>query len=1111
MEPERRIVSVLFADLVGFTSLSESLDAEDVLTIQDAYFETVRETVGRYRGVLEKFIGDAAVAVFGLPRTEDDDAERAVAAGLALASAIDHLGARLGLDAEVLRLRVGINTGEALVTAGAPDRGPVTGDTVNVAARLQAAAPPGRVLVATTTGLAVGATFELEEPRSIELKGKAGPVGVSVVRGPRAARSREDAMSGLRAPLLGRDVELALLLDALGRARDGAGALVLLVAPPGTGKSRLVDELELIAPADVRVRRIRARADALAPYEPVAQLVVSATGGLRGHELTRKLAMEGLAEDRAEVVAGELELLLGSEQAASAREPAGIGERDAAFAAWLDGLGALAEGQCELWIAEDVHWAGGDTMGFMRRAAQSQGPGRLLVATTRPSLLERLSDDEPQNLLQLPPLSPSDTASLIRTLVGDVLPSELVHRIAERSDGNPLFVEELLRMWISVGLLVRAPSGWALTAIASEVPLPATVHAIYAAQIDDLAPAARDLARRASVVGRRFPRSALGPLDVRDPDAGLASLLARSLVGGPDVDSILGDSYHFRHALLRDAGYLSLARSDRARLHLRLARWLEEIAESEPSALAELVGRHYAAAAESVPALAPEIEQGVTRERASQLAGTWLERAAEHALGLAAFETAAAALRRALEHTPPERALDRARRLTQLGEATAYAANMDEGAARLEEAVALARETFATDGSAEARQTYTNAIVGLGTVRNQQIRFLDAAELASAALNALGTGDDAGTARLLLLRAFSVNAATDEADAPRVDSERALEIAQALGDRATELQAVEQLLMIRDDSTPAEWQSLAELALAEGRFEVATRALRVQAGVLVDDHAASALQIVDEADRLAQARGLTEARAWCDYIRAEALFVNGDWDNAVIAGLRAVASGEEHGYHRAVVRTWHTILPIAAARGDTELLKRAHDWYAARAGELARVDSLYGRVMSSANHLRLAEAGFEPPFIPDVRPRLDAFGLAYAGPSWFAALETVVDAWLSADEFEAVREALTRLGSAQARVGTRLGQGIVALLTARLLENDGAAAPDEVALQALAAFRDVSAPWWGLKSIRIIERAGAATNEHAAEANEIERLLGCARPDGTALPAGRPAAGPGVS
>src|SRR6187551_267188 len=188
---ERRIVTVLFADLVGFTTLSEQFDPEDIAVIQDRYFATVRETVGRYGGRLEKFIGDAAMAVFGIPRARDDDVERAVRAGLAIVGGIQQIGARLGLDDSALRVRVGVNTGEAVAAAGGPDEGRVTGDTVNTAARLQTAADPMTVYVGEATALAVADVADLEPAGGLELKGKAGPVPAWVVRGVRAEASRE--------------------------------------------------------------------------------------------------------------------------------------------------------------------------------------------------------------------------------------------------------------------------------------------------------------------------------------------------------------------------------------------------------------------------------------------------------------------------------------------------------------------------------------------------------------------------------------------------------------------------------------------------------------------------------------------------------------------------------------------------------------------------------------------------------------------------------------------------------------------------------------------------------------------------------------------------------
>src|SRR5215210_2861163 len=244
---ERKIVSILFADLVGFTALSERLDAEDVAAVQGAYFDTVRQVIGRYGGQLEKFIGDAAMAVFGVPVTRDDDSERAVRAGLALASAVEQLGARVGLERDALAVRVGVNSGEVIHSLGAgPGDAVVTGDPVNVAARLQAAAASGEVLVGETTALAVAAAVELEEARALELKGKAEPVLARSALSIRSEPSRDAAMGALRAPLLGREAELGRLLAETERARRESRRL-LVVAPPGVGKTRLVDEFAVRA------------------------------------------------------------------------------------------------------------------------------------------------------------------------------------------------------------------------------------------------------------------------------------------------------------------------------------------------------------------------------------------------------------------------------------------------------------------------------------------------------------------------------------------------------------------------------------------------------------------------------------------------------------------------------------------------------------------------------------------------------------------------------------------------------------------------------------------------------------------------------------------------
>ena len=233
---ERRIVTVLFADLVGFTTLSEQFDPEDMAVIQDRYFAAVRETIDRYGGRLEKFIGDAAMAVFGVPRSRDDDAARAVRAGFALVHTVQRIGADLGLEEDALRLRVGINTGEAVIAAAGADEGRVTGDTVNTAARLQTAAPPSCVLVGESTALAVADVADMEAVAPLELKGKAEPTPARLVTGLRTEPSREHAMGALRAPTLGRETELEALQEAEARAASGALEQWLIVAPPGRGQ-----------------------------------------------------------------------------------------------------------------------------------------------------------------------------------------------------------------------------------------------------------------------------------------------------------------------------------------------------------------------------------------------------------------------------------------------------------------------------------------------------------------------------------------------------------------------------------------------------------------------------------------------------------------------------------------------------------------------------------------------------------------------------------------------------------------------------------------------------------------------------------------------------------
>jgi class 3 adenylate cyclase len=552
---ERRVVTVLFADLVGFTTLSERLDAEDIALVQDAYFAAARETVARHGGVLEKFIGDAVMAVFGVPRARDDDAEQAVRAGLALIAAVERLNATLDLDPETLRLRVGINTGEAVVGEASADRGPVTGDTVNVAARLQSAAEPGRLVAGEVTALAIAEVAGLEALPPLKLKGKTEPFRAFQVTMLHDERSRERALGLMRAPTVGRDREVEQLTALVGRTTR-----LTIVAPPGVGKSRVLRELATSAvAAGAVVLTARLRPDLLSPFEPVAQLL-EAGGG-------RAVLLEALGDSPRAAVVAELLTAVGKPRVGAAVD------QDQLFAAWLEGLDALVGDAPAVWLVEDVHWASRDLLAFLERAGtETRAAGRAVVSTARPVLLDHEADwVTAGDVVHLEPIRGADARELVHALVGEALPDALVEAVADHSGGNALFIEELLRMWASAGVLAHVGDRWVLARPAEEVPLPPTVQAIYAGQLDDLPERARTAVRRAAVAGRRFAVAALPVLEVDGPDDALDVLSRRGLVAGPTRDRSLGPSYVYRHALLRDAGYASLARAERAKLHLRLA------------------------------------------------------------------------------------------------------------------------------------------------------------------------------------------------------------------------------------------------------------------------------------------------------------------------------------------------------------------------------------------------------------------------------------------------------------------------------------------------------------------------------------------------------------
>ena len=1080
---------MLFCDLAGFTSLSERLDAEDVAIVQEAYFESVRHAVGRHGGTLEKFIGDAAVAVFGVPTSGEHDAERAVSCGFAVVGAIEQLATRVGLEDGTLHVRVGINTGEAVVHP-APSAGEamVTGDVVNTAARLQSAAPLNGVLLGPETALAVAHAVELEAAGELDLKGKAHPVRASRAVVLLSEPERERAMGQLTAPTVGREAELSRVTRALDLCMAGESQRLTVVAPPGTGKSRLLDEVAALANGrGVAIRRARVRPDVLSAFRPLIELVEQALADadLDGPEAILRKLSESLGRERAAVVAAEVAALVGVSESVADTGDAEA-RRSARFAAWSTGIAALDD-RAELWLVEDVHWSGSDYRAFLRTA--TEGDGRLVVCTSRPSLLEAdpewISSGE---VLELEPLSPLSTAELVRALVGDALSEELIVRLSERSGGNPLFVEELLRSWVGSGLLEQSSSGWELSSSVDDVELPSTVQSVYAAQLDDLPAPARSVVRRASVAGRQFPLNVLGALGAAN-DEGMLALERRGIVAGPISDELLGESFVIRHALLRDVGYASLSRAERARLHVRMARWLEGVAADRPDEVAEVIGRHYAAALASAPTLAPDLGDGLARDEAEVLAAGWFERGGLAALAASAYDAASALFARSLELTSPSLPVERARRLTGMARATAFTSDMAAGLEAAEEALALYRECLRVGSRSldDIREEMSRVVALVGTIYAQQLHFHDVVRLAVDALAELADRDDAVTARLLLTRIRgAAMIGEDEWKKTERDRVRAVEIARASGDPELELET--RMWTVWDepdvDRLRNAWREIERIAHELRRWPDVAEARRTLTGLCLPDDLEETVQAAARLASFAEAHELDEPGAWAHYYVSEVEFARGRWDEALAAGLRAIELGESRKYHRVAARSWFVVVPMAAARGDRAVLERAVAWYE----PLGFPETPYGLISRSAVDVLIARAGLTTGFRVELE-QLEA-SIAEGGslPSWFEAVDVVVEAGLALGHVREARRALEIFGATLEREPSEAGDGARTLLEARVSVAETGV--HEVARECAHLLGSEDSPWLLLKCLRLLIDGGVAESTELARAQALEIQLG---------------------
>jgi class 3 adenylate cyclase/tetratricopeptide (TPR) repeat protein len=853
----RKVVTLVFSDLAGSTSLGERLDPESLGRVMARWFEAMRTVLERHGGMVQKFIGDAVMAVFGIPALHEDDALRAVRAAAELRSGLEGLNRDLLRDWGVtLEMRTGVNTGE--VVAGDPDVGDalVLGDAVNVAARLEQAAAPGEVLLGEPTWRLVRDAVRVEPVAPLALKGKRQPVAafrlLSVTPGVPGHARRLDA------PMVGRERPLRLLQDAFeAAAGDRACHLVTVLGPAGVGKSRLAAELlaEVGGRATVLQGRCLSYGEGIT-YWPVTELLRAAAGLADADPpdaARAKLEAVLAGEEHAAAIAERLAGLLGL------AEPGGSPEELPWAVRRL--LEALARDRPLVVLLDDLHWAEPTLLDLVEHVADwSREAPILLCCLARPELL----DARPgwgggkfnASSLLLQPLGAAESERLVEQLLGQAMLAEAARRhIVETADGNPLFVEELLGMLIDDGLLVRSDGGWAPTTDLSVVPVPTSIATLLSARMEQLDHEERAVVGRASVIGQTFYRDAVAELSAgADPQAvgqRLGALVRRELVRPATSDVAGQEAFRFRHVLLRDAAYTGLPKALRAELHERFAGWLERTAGERLREHPELLAYHLEQAYRLRTELGPLDDRG--RALAGAAAG-WLTQAGRRALALGDMPAVAKLLQRAAGLLPDD-APGRAELLVDLGSALLETGAIEHADAALTEAAG------AVDLAADPRRAWRVRLDCslLRFVHGREPRGVDEvgqeAERAVAALTELG--DDAGLARAWLLlgevhnvrgRMAAMAQAAEHAigharragDLPRVDlATSRLGVALPFGPMPVEQAIARARELLEQAGGRRRWEawtlrSLARLEARRARFREA-RALLAEGRAIVEE------------------------------------------------------------------------------------------------------------------------------------------------------------------------------------------------------------------------------------------------------------------------------------
>ena len=760
---ERKLATVLFADLVGSTKLASSQDAERTRSLLNRFYDAMATEIADAGGTVEKFAGDAVMAAFGAPAAQEDHAERALHAALSMQKRLEEL------FGGVLSLRIGVNTGEVVAGQARVGSSFVTGDTVNIAARLEQGARPGEILVGERTATAVSGAFEFAKPATIPAKGK--PDGVACRRLVRALTPmRPQRVGGLQRAFVGRDRELeALRRTYLRVVEEGRPRLVTVIGDPGIGKTTLLREfwewLRSRSPEPVlRTGRCLSYGRGIT-YMPVGDIV-------REHL--------GLAEnDPQEIVRRRLGrnailgLTLGLEAPVDLHP---LAARERLRQAWISLLDVLAAGRPAVVLIEDLHWAEDALLDLLEAGLRGAHGPLLLLATARPELTQTrpgwVSEDRGAERVLLDALTPSDTARMVDELIPTSLPASVRDIVLARAEGNPFFVEELIRTLIDQGVLERRNGDWTVRDLPNDFVVPDTVQAVLAARIDLLEPPEKAALQAAAVIGRTFWAGPVAEL-LEGVEADLHVLEERDFIRPRPSSSIVGEpEFTIKHALTRDVAYGSLLIAKRARLHARFAEWLEQTGEGRDEHAA-MLAHHYAEAArpEDVDLAWPGHDDELARVR--EHAVSWLRRAADLAVGRYEIEDAVSLLQRAVELESRRDAQVEIWR--EIGHAHAIYFNGKAFSSAMQQAIELADDDLTTaDLYAElAFQTMIRA--GMWGVPPQA----DLVEDWIRRTLELAPPDSVARAKALIARCYS---AYDKS--PELASE-ASEIAERLGDPVT--------------------------------------------------------------------------------------------------------------------------------------------------------------------------------------------------------------------------------------------------------------------------------------------------------------------------------------